>query len=224
MNTRFLISTLAFAASLALGSAASAQVAGSTVLGASVSEGSQVATGWSAKRSILGKTIYNDTGAKVGKVEDLIIDPERNVSFVIVGAGGFVGIGRHDVAVPVGQVKSVDGKLVMAGATKDTIKSMPQFEYASATSGRAQFVKQAEDDIAKGKTKVAELEKKSSAAMADAKVGLTRQADALKVEVKATEVKLGEMKTASAARWKEFEASVSAATARLRKSLDMSTG
>lgn len=224
MNTRFLLSTLALAASLSFGPTAIAQVAGSTVLGVSTTEVTQVAMGWSAKRSVLGKTIYNDTGAKIGKVEDLIIDPERNVSYVIIGAGGFIGIGRHDVAVPVGQVKNIAGKLVMAGATKEMVKAMPQFEYASATSGRAQFVKAAEDDIAKGKTKVAELQKKTSAAAAEAKAGLTQQVNAVELELKATEVKLGEMKSASAARWKEFEAGVSAATARLRKSVETAVG
>lgn len=224
MNTRFLLSSLAVAASLSFGSAAIAQVAGSTVLGVSVNEVTQVAMGWSAKRSVLGKTVYNDSGAKIGKVEDLIIDPERNVSYVIIGAGGFIGIGRHDVAVPVAQVKNMAGKLVMAGATKEMVKAMPQFEYASATSGRAQFVKAAEDDIAKGKTKVAELQKKTSAAAAEAKAGLTQQANAVELDLKAAEVKLSEMKSASAARWKEFEAGVNAATARLRKSVETAVG
>ena len=172
MNTRFLFSTLALAASLSFGPAAIAQVAGTTVLGVSVSEVTQVAMGWSAKRSVLGKTVYNDAGAKIGKVEDLIIDPERNVSYVIIGAGGFIGIGRHDVAVPVAQVKNIAGRLVMANA----------------------------------------------------KAGLALQANALQIEVKASEARLGEMNAASAARWKEFEAGVNAATARLRKNLDTSNG
>ena len=64
-------------------------------------------------------------------MDDLIISPERDVSYVIVGAGGFICIGRHDVAIPVNQIKNQAGKLVMAGATKDMIKAMPQFTYAS---------------------------------------------------------------------------------------------
>lgn len=52
----------------------------------------------------------------VGKVQDLIISPDANVSYVIVSAGGFVGIGRHDVAIPVTQIQGPSGKLVMTGA------------------------------------------------------------------------------------------------------------
>jgi sporulation protein YlmC with PRC-barrel domain len=86
--------------------------------------------GWSVKKTLMGKTIYNDAGVKVGKVEDLIISPDKNVSYLIVGAGGFVGIGRHDVAIPVSQIQDKAGKLVLPGATKDTIKGMPEFAYA----------------------------------------------------------------------------------------------
>jgi len=66
---------------------------------------------------------------KVGKVEDLIVSPEKNVSYVIVGAGGFVGINRHDVAIPVSQIQNKAGKLVLSGATKASIKAMPEFVY-----------------------------------------------------------------------------------------------
>jgi hypothetical protein len=54
-------------------------------------------------------------GEKVGKVEDLIISPDKSVSYDIVGAGGFVGIGRHDVAIPFAQIHDQAGKLVMPG-------------------------------------------------------------------------------------------------------------
>ena len=45
--------------------------------------------------------------------------------------GGFAGMGRHDVAIPVQQIQlQDDGKFVLPGATKDAIKSLPRFEYA----------------------------------------------------------------------------------------------
>ena len=172
----------------------------------------------------MGKTIYNDADQKVGKIEDLIVSPERSVSYVIVGAGGFVGIGRHDVAIPVTQIQDRAGKLVMAGATPDTIKAMPEFSYAADTTKRDAFVASADKDIANGKAKVADLEKRAGAANADAKSRIDGQLTALQGDVKTAETKLTEMKQATAARWKEFEASVSAATARLRKSIDTATG
>ena len=129
------IFTAIAAASLLLAGATMAigqQVVGSTQLGVAVAELRDVTTGWSAKRQVLGKTIYNDSGDGIGKVDDIIVAPDKAVSYVIIGAGGFLGVGRHDVAIPVGQLKQQsDGKFVLAGATKDALKAMPPFEYAN---------------------------------------------------------------------------------------------
>ena len=111
--------------------AAVAQVAGSTTLGVAVAEAREVAIGWSASKTILGHTVYNDQSEKVGKIDDIIITPRNNVSYVIVGAGGFVGLGRHDVAIPVSQIRLQNGRVVLPGATRDAVKSLPQFVYAS---------------------------------------------------------------------------------------------
>ena len=108
------------------------QVVGSTQLGVAVAELRDVTTGWSAKRQVLGKTVYNDSGDGIGKVDDIIVAPDKAVSYAIIGAGGFLGVGRHDVAIPVSQLKQQnDGKFVLAGATKDALKAMPPFEYAN---------------------------------------------------------------------------------------------
>jgi sporulation protein YlmC with PRC-barrel domain len=107
-----------------------AQVAGSTTVGVSVEELKMVAVGWSAKKKILGKAVYNDKNEKIGTVDDLIITPDKSVSYAIIGAGGFLGMGKHDVAIPVNQFKEDKGRIVLAGATKDALKAMPKFEYA----------------------------------------------------------------------------------------------
>ncbi|AJW45623.1 PRC-barrel domain-containing protein [Ralstonia mannitolilytica] len=107
----------------------SAQVAGHATLGVSVTELDAVIKGVSVKRQVLGKPVYNEANEKVGSVRDLIVTPENAVSFAVVGAGGFVGLGRHDVAIPVNQFKYDQGRIVLPGATKDAIKSMPEFQY-----------------------------------------------------------------------------------------------
>ena len=110
----------------------SQQVVGSTQLGVAVAERRDVTTGWSAKRQVLGKTVFNDSGAGIGKVDDIIVAPDKAISYAIIGAGGFLGVGRHDVAIPVSQIKQQsDGKFILAGATKDALKAMPPFEYAN---------------------------------------------------------------------------------------------
>jgi sporulation protein YlmC with PRC-barrel domain len=219
MKTKLITATLI--GTFALPLPALSQVAGATTtVDATVVANTQLAMGWSAKKSILGKTVYNESGAKVGKVEDLIISPDKAITTVIVGAGGFVGIGRHDVAVPVSQIRNTGGRLVMAGATKESVKAMARFEYADDRADRSAFMAQADSDISKGKADVAGLERKAGAASAEARVALDLQVKSLHADLKAAEGKLSEMKSASASRWKEFQAGVTDANVRMRKSID----
>ena len=57
-----------------------AQVAGSTTSGVSPDEVKTLARGWSTKKQILGKPVYNDQDEGVGEVEDLIITPDKSPS------------------------------------------------------------------------------------------------------------------------------------------------
>src|ERR1700675_5072659 len=90
----------------------SAGVAGTSTLGITTEEVKVVAMGWSAKKKILGKAVYNDKNEKIGVVDDLIVAPDRSLSYAIVGVGGFIGMGKHDVAIPVNQFKSENDKIV----------------------------------------------------------------------------------------------------------------
>jgi sporulation protein YlmC with PRC-barrel domain len=107
-----------------------AQVAGSTLLGVSVAELQDVVKGWSVKRTILGQPVYNDNNERVGSVDDIIITPDKAVSYAIINASGFLALAKHDVAIPVSQFKLVDNKLVLPGATKEALKAIPEFQYA----------------------------------------------------------------------------------------------
>ena len=124
--TTVAIATLTVIGTLCTAIPVAAQVAGTAT---TVVDSTKTAMGWSVKKTLMGKTVYNDADQKVGKVEDLIISPDKNVSYVIVGAGGFVGINRHDVAIPVTQIQDHAGKLVLGSATKESIKALPEFVY-----------------------------------------------------------------------------------------------
>jgi sporulation protein YlmC with PRC-barrel domain len=89
-----------------------------------------VTNGWSAKRSILGQPVYNDKDERVGSVDDIIVTPDKAVSYAIINAGGFLRLTKHNVAIPVSQFKLVDNKIVLPGATKETLKAMPEFQFA----------------------------------------------------------------------------------------------
>ncbi len=115
---------------LTVPSVSRAQVAGSTVVGISIAEAREVASGWSAKRQILGQPVFNDKDERVGSIDDIIVAPDKAVSYAIINAGGFIGLTKHDVAIPVSQLKLVDNKLILAGASKDALRASPPLEYA----------------------------------------------------------------------------------------------
>ena len=108
---------------------AQAQVVGSTVVGTAAADLREVTLGWSANRQVLGQAVFNDKNERIGAVDDIVVAPDKAISYAIIGAGGFLGVGRHDVAIPVSQLTQVDGKFVLAGATKEALKAMPSFEY-----------------------------------------------------------------------------------------------
>ena len=118
---------LAFAAGLS-----HAQVAGSTVVATAVFEVRDVAAGWSAARDIIGRVVVNEDGARIGRVEDIILTPEASVSHLIVGAGGFLGLRRHDVAIPAPFFTVNADHIVLEGVTPEMLMSQPVFEYERA--------------------------------------------------------------------------------------------
>jgi sporulation protein YlmC with PRC-barrel domain len=114
--------------------APAAPVAGRAPLGVTVIELEAVVVGWSVERDLLGKTVVNDKNDKIGKIDDLIISPSKDgstpaASFAIIGVGGFLGIGKRDVAIPIEQIKLSQKQLTLPGATKDALKAMPPFVY-----------------------------------------------------------------------------------------------
>lgn len=114
--------------------APAAPVAGRAPLGVTVIQLEEVVVGWSTKRDLLGKTVVNDKDDKIGKIDDLIISPAKtgnapSATFAIIGVGGFLGIGKRDVAIPMEQLKLQNKQLTLPGATKDALKAMPPFVY-----------------------------------------------------------------------------------------------
>jgi PRC-barrel domain len=107
-----------------------AQVAGSTTIGVPATEITVLTKGWSAKKQILGKLVYNEQDEKVGQVDDIIVAPDKAISYAILGVGGFLGLGERNVVIPFTQLKADDGKFMLRGATKDALKALPAFDYA----------------------------------------------------------------------------------------------
>jgi sporulation protein YlmC with PRC-barrel domain len=89
-----------------------------------------VAKGFRASK-VLGGTVVNDANETVGKIDDLIVTPNEQVPFAVLSVGGFLGMGSKYVVVPYSSLQVRDNKIVLPGATKDALKALPEFKYAT---------------------------------------------------------------------------------------------
>lgn len=225
MKTPFSLAHIGIAAALAIATPVFAQVGGtSTSIGMTAADSAQLAFGWSAKKSILGKTVYDDYGVRIGKVEDVVVSPGTSMSYLIVGADGSVGTARHDVAIAMGQVVEKNGRLVLPGGSNDAVKALPAFEYATDTARRDQLVATSERDIAKAKATLGELQEKAGAAATGTRAKLEAHVTALDADVKSAESKLSDMKRAGASQWRKFEGEVRSAMTRMHRTIDSAKG
>ena len=107
-----------------------AAVAGTETIGISVEESKIAALGWSAEKRILHKAVYNDDNKKIGVIDDIIVSPQKSVSYAVIGVGGFLGMDRHNVLIPFSHLRTQGNKLLLPGASKDALKNLPEFKYA----------------------------------------------------------------------------------------------
>ena len=112
--------------------ATAAQVAGEATIGVTVAEMKLVVLGWSAKYKLLGHEVRNDKNERIGEITDIIVSPEGTVSWAIVGVGGFLGLAKHDVAIPMDQLKKDKDRFTLKGASKEALKALPEFKYATS--------------------------------------------------------------------------------------------
>lgn len=89
-------------------------------------EPTQTVTGWSVKDKILGTEVYNEKNEKVGDIDDVILANNGKAIYFVVGVGGFIGMGEHDVAIPFDKLTKTGDKLILGGYTKDQLKAMPE--------------------------------------------------------------------------------------------------
>jgi sporulation protein YlmC with PRC-barrel domain len=142
-----------------------------TAAPAAPSDTSSLKGSWRTSK-LVGLNVYNDSNEKVGSINDLLTDKSGDIKAVVIGVGGFLGVGEHLVAVPLDKVKFVDEPIAYTGAasapasggarpssttttgaattapaavkknpwypdhavfsaTKDQLKSMPEFKYAT---------------------------------------------------------------------------------------------
>jgi len=76
-----------------------------------------------------GLEVYDITDEQVGSVEDLYVDREvRLPSYLVVSAGGFLGVGKKHFVVPVEEVsRDVDEERVTVTVPKEKVLNSPEF-------------------------------------------------------------------------------------------------
>ncbi len=81
---------------------------------------------------LLNKSVKNASNESVGDINDIRIDSSGKVAAVIVGVGGFLGLGEKDVALPFDQLsftRDGDGGLVItAKVTKESLQAAPEWK------------------------------------------------------------------------------------------------
>ena len=89
-------------------------------------------------RVFLGQDVHNLTGERVGDVNDLIFDRQGRITTVVVGVGGFLGMGEKNVGVPYQSLTFNVGKagervIVIAAGKEDLLKA-PAFVATEKTT------------------------------------------------------------------------------------------
>jgi hypothetical protein len=127
MNTRHVLAALAVATTIVAGPAF-AQGTPQTVAIFKVDPAS-VATGFRASK-VIGSNVVNETGASIGKIDDVIISPDGKAPYAVLSVGGFLGVGSRLVLVRYQDLNFANNKVTLNGATKDNLTALPEFKYA----------------------------------------------------------------------------------------------
>jgi 3D (Asp-Asp-Asp) domain-containing protein len=84
-----------------------------------------------------GQPVTNDTGESIGNISDLLFDKSGRIANVVIGVGGFLGIGEKNVAMPftaLSVTADANGKRVVKVAlSKDQLKAAPDFKATEKT-------------------------------------------------------------------------------------------
>jgi len=93
---------------------------------------------WRASKMV-GLSIYNDKNESVGSINDMLADKSGNIKAVVIGVGGFLGVGEHLVAVPFDKIKFVSEPVAYSSASgaSDVGTRPPGAPPSTTTTGAA---------------------------------------------------------------------------------------
>lgn len=86
-------------------------------------------------KDLIGTTVYSPGDEAVGDINDLIVKLDGSVDGVVIGVGGFLGIGEKQVAIELAKLDLVTGESgvqrLVLGATRDDLDAAPEFKSAA---------------------------------------------------------------------------------------------
>lgn len=95
---------------------------------------SQQSTDWLGSK-LIGASVYGPDNASIGEINDVVIGGDGKINAVVVGVGGFLGVGEKSIALPFEAISvtrkpdtaSIDK--ITISYTKDQLKNAPKFAY-----------------------------------------------------------------------------------------------
>jgi len=86
-------------------------------------------------QDLVGTTVYGANDASVGEVGDIVLTKDGKIDAVIIDVGGFLGVGKKEVAVGMDKLQFVEDKngkrYLYTNFTKDQLKAQPAYDKAT---------------------------------------------------------------------------------------------
>ena len=92
---------------------------------------------WRASK-LVGLNVYNDQNEKLGDISEILVDKSGKVEGVVIGVGGFLGIGQNDIKVEMSKLKFVDEPVRTTSTTtttSSTTTDTPTGQRTTTTTG-----------------------------------------------------------------------------------------
>ena len=87
---------------------------------------------------LIGTTVKNDANESIGSINEIVLGKDGKVAAVVIGVGGFLGMGEREVAVNFDALRVAQDAnnrtVVSLDATKDTLKAAPEWRWAGDRS------------------------------------------------------------------------------------------
>ncbi|MEA2929623.1 MAG: hypothetical protein QOG38_2051 [Hyphomicrobiales bacterium] len=127
MRTRYVVGSLLAAAllsSTAFAQNTAPSTAPSRAPAAATTDVMPKGNHWRASK-LIGVNIYNEQNDKLGDISEIILDPSGRVMGYVIGVGGFLGMGQHDILVEPGKIKFVNEPLRSTTSSNNTTNNPP---------------------------------------------------------------------------------------------------